>query len=94
MTHQPIAPPVAGAAPTPGPRRSGGLTPAPLAGGLAARLVELHGPEGAVRAAYALGQSRGHGRLGSLLGCQACRARAVATVAGWRGCLDCGVVSP
>lgn len=77
-------------APKPGKRRSGVLTPGPLHASVIESLVETHGPQRAVVEAFKLGQSIGHGRMGSLLGCKSCGKKAVAIVAQKRVCLLCG----
>lgn len=89
--HQPLPPIVELADPTtpnPAPRRSGKPTRAPLHPATLERIIAVCGgePAASVRLAYDRGIQRGLGTMGALVGCEACKARAM----GPEGCLDCG----
>ena len=71
-------------------RRPGVLAPAKIHGAALLLIIETHGECGAIIEAFKLGQSLGHGRMGSMLGCKSCGKRSVAIVAQEKICLLCG----
>jgi hypothetical protein len=72
--------------PKPGKRRSGTLAPYQIHSAALALVIEAHGERLAIVEAFRLGQLLGHGRMGSLVGCKACKKKAVATVAKDKAC--------